>query len=175
MDASIIRFDRYSQPSPHILSVGPRVALAITRGRVVQRLRPVLGRVFLIGTANDCDLVLGDLTFPEAYAYLFVQGTKVTIRWLGSGPELIVCDEPVETAELLHGDRVAFGPFELQVSIDSPSPPRPQRIQPSEAAELESSSDERPAQELNLIPARIRQTSAEDHADFHLLDDQEYS
>jgi hypothetical protein len=84
---------------------------------VQERVRPVRGRVFLIGTANDCDLVLGDLTFPEAYAYLFVHGTKVTIRRLGSGPELIVCGERVETAELYHGDRLVLGPFELRVVI----------------------------------------------------------
>jgi type III secretion system (T3SS) inner membrane Yop/YscD-like protein len=119
MDAPILRFDRYSPPAPHILSAGPRVALRITRGRVQQRLRPVHGQVFLIGTANDCDLVLGDLTFPEAYAYLFVQGTEVTIRRLGAGPDLVICGECVESAELLDGDRVAFGPFELQVIIEN--------------------------------------------------------
>jgi len=124
MDVPILRFDRFNQPGPHILSVGPRVSLEITRGRVQQRLRPVRGRVFLIGTANDCDLVLGDLSFPEAYAYLFVQGAKVTIRRLGAGPELLICDEAVETADLLNGDRMVFGPFELRVLIDGQFPGR---------------------------------------------------
>ena len=118
MDAPILRFDRYSSPEAHILPLGPRVALEITRGRVQQRIRPVRGKMFLIGTASDCDLVLGDLSFPEAYAYLFVQDSKITIRRLGTGPELVICGEPVETAELLDGDRVGFGPFELRVVID---------------------------------------------------------
>src|SRR2546429_475418 len=120
MDAPIFRFDRYNHPGPNLLSVGPRVSLEIMRGRVQQRIRPVRSKVFLIGTASDCDLVLGDLTFPEAYAYLFVQETKVTIRRLGAGPDLIVCGESVETAELLADDRVAFGPFELRLIIDTP-------------------------------------------------------
>src|SRR5262245_25178845 len=106
MDVPILRFDRYNSPRAHSLPVGPDVALEITRGRVQQRIRPVQRSVFLIGTANDCDLVLGDLTFPEAYAYLFIQGTKVSIRRLGSGPELTVAGEAVEMAELFDGDRV---------------------------------------------------------------------
>ena len=118
MDAPIFRFDRYSPPAPHRLPTQPRVSLEITRGRVKQRLRPVSSRVFLIGSASDCDLVLGDLSFPEAYAYLFVEGTEVTIRRLGTGPELMVAGESVESAELFHGDKLAFGPFELRVLIE---------------------------------------------------------
>jgi len=122
MEVPILRFDHYSPPDQNILSVGPSVALEITRGRVQQRLRPVRGRVFLIGTASDCDLVLGDLTFPEAFAYLFVQGTKVTIRRLGAGPELLVSGERVDSAELLHGDLLEFGPFALRVVIEDDVP-----------------------------------------------------
>jgi type III secretion system (T3SS) inner membrane Yop/YscD-like protein len=120
MDAPIFRFDRYNHPGPSVLTVGPRVSLEITRGRVQQRIRAVRSRVFLIGTASDCDLVLGDLSFPDAYAYLFVQDAAVTIRRLGAGPDLVVSGERVETAELMAGDRVAFGPFELRVIIDRP-------------------------------------------------------
>ena len=132
MDVPILRFDRHNQQEPHILPVAPRVSLEITRGRVQQRIRPVRRAVFLIGTASDCDLVLGDLSFPEAYAYLFVHEAKVTVRHLGSGPPLIVSGEMTDAAELLHGDVMAFGPFELRVLFDdpiphesSPSTPRP--------------------------------------------------
>ena len=117
MDAPIYRFDQYEPPrAPSRVRAG--VALEITRGQARQRIRPVRERVFLIGTASDCDLVLGDLSFPEAYAYLFVAEDRVTIRRLGSGPELSVAGESVETAELFHGDVVRFGPFELRLSID---------------------------------------------------------
>ena len=128
MDAPILRIDRQSLPTPHILPSGPRVWLEITRGRVRQRMRLVRGRVFLIGAATDCDLVLGDLQFPEAYAYLFVNGSQVTIRRLGSGPELLVCGEPAQQAELFHGDSIAFGPFELKVRIDDSRPRRQEGV-----------------------------------------------
>jgi len=121
MDVPILRIDRHNQQEPHILPVGPRVSLEITRGRVQQRIRPVRRPVFLIGTASDCDLVLGDLSFPESYAYLFVQDTKVSIRHLGGGPPLTICGDPTDAAELLHGDVVAFGPFELRVLFDQPA------------------------------------------------------
>src|SRR5215510_535546 len=120
MDATILRIDRHSLPGPHILPASACVSLEITRGRVRQRVRLVRGRVFLIGAASDCDLVLGDLQFPEAYAYLFVSGSEVTIRRLGSGPELFVCGQRTEQSELFHGDWIAFGPFELMVRIDDP-------------------------------------------------------
>jgi len=116
MDVPIYRLDHYSLPQPQNLPAAT-VELEITRGRVQHRLRPVRSKVFLIGAANDCDLVLGDLQFPEAYAYLFVNGSEVSIRRLGNGPELLIGGTPVESAELFHGDRFAFGPFELQVWI----------------------------------------------------------
>jgi hypothetical protein len=173
MSAPILRFDRYSSPGPHILPVGPRVALEITRGRVQQRLRPVLGRVFLIGTANDCDLVLGDLTFPEAYAYLFVQGTQVTIRRLGAGPDLVVCGDRVETAELLDGDRVAFGPFELRLVIADRSPRRLQRSALT-ASEMRGASAAREAEatdEATLLLADIRRALSDNWAPRDWIDD----
>jgi hypothetical protein len=123
MDAPILRLDPHSLPKPHRLPAGamrsPRVALEITRGRVQQRIRPIVGKVFLIGAASDCDLVLGDLQFPEAYAYVFVAGSRVSIRRLDAGPELSVCGETVTSAELFHGDVMTFGPFELRVLIDA--------------------------------------------------------
>jgi hypothetical protein len=167
MDAPIYRLDRHSLPTPHSFAIGPQVSLEITRGRVQQRIRHVKSRVFLIGAATDCDLVLGDLQFPEAYAYLFVSGSEVTIRRLGTGPDLIVCEECVESAELFHGDRVAFGPFEFRVQIDEP-PHRPRPIrdnhddyflpsdEPEEAGAPETSD------EVHLLLTELRRALSED-------------
>jgi hypothetical protein len=118
MDVPILRFDRQTSPEPHSLPAAPRVSLEVARGRVRQKTRPVTRRVFLIGAASDCDLVLGDLSFPEAYAYLFVDGMEVTIRRLGSGPEMFVNGELLDSAELFHGDVVEMEPFALRVVID---------------------------------------------------------
>jgi pSer/pThr/pTyr-binding forkhead associated (FHA) protein len=124
MDAPILRLDRYDRPP----AASPaRFTLEITRGKAQQRIRPVQGKVFLIGTASDCDLVLGDLSFPEVYAYLFVDGSKIGVRRLGAGPALVVSGERADRAELFHGDEVQFGPFGLRVLIepamtDAPAP-----------------------------------------------------
>lgn len=156
-----LRIDPHSQPSPHILPLGPRVCLEIVRGRVRQRVRKVRGRVFLIGAAHDCDLVLADPAFPEAYAYLFIAAHRVTVRWLGVGPELLVAGERAEHALLHDGDEIAFGPFALVVRIQTP-PPRshfPKRNSdtpsPTWLPELE---DPPPQEEVNLLLAEVRRT-----------------
>jgi hypothetical protein len=113
-DAPILRLTEYERAKG---LAGPEVKLEITRGKARERFRPVSGRVFLIGTASDCDLVLGDLSFPEVYAYVFVDGTKISIRRLGAGPPLLVCGERTERAELFQGDDVRFGPFELRLIV----------------------------------------------------------
>ena len=164
MNAPILRIDRHSLPQPHILPAGTQVSLEITRGRVQQRVRLVRGRVFLIGAATDCDLVLGDLQFPEAYAYLFVNGSQVTIRRLGCGPELYVCGQPAQQAELFQGDRIAFGPFELLVRIDDPRPGR-RDGGPSRSADQAAGWDEDHSEvrdEVQTLLADIRRALAEE-------------
>jgi hypothetical protein len=168
MDAPIYRLDRHSLPTPHSFAIGAQVSLEITRGRVQQRIRHVKSRVFLIGAATDCDLVLGDLQFPEAYAYLFVSGSEVTIRRLGAGPELAVCGEQSESAELFHGDRVTFGPFEFQVRIDEPARGRPQPARFGAGREYEPDDDEgrgcceTDQDEVYLLLSDIRRALRED-------------
>lgn len=119
MEAPILRIDQFERRRSDPTA---RVTLEITRGKAHQRLRPLQGKVFLIGTASDCDLVLGDLSFPEVYAYLFVDGSEVTIRRLGAGPALVVSGERTDKAELFQGDEVRFGPFELRVIISRTTP-----------------------------------------------------
>ena len=121
MDEPIYRLDQYSLPGPQGPPGQARALLEIIRGRVQRRLRSVHSKIFLIGAASDCDLVLGDLQFPEAYAYLFVSGEQVSIRRLGAGPALLVCGQQVESAELFQGDAIAFGPFELRLHVSGPA------------------------------------------------------
>jgi hypothetical protein len=171
MDAPILRLDRQSLPGPHILPAAPRVCLEILRGRVRERRREIAGKVFLIGAASDCDLVLGDLQFPEAYAYIFVSGTEVTIRRLGSGPVLVVCGEEVEQAELFHGDLVELGPFELRVVIEHP--PRRARHdedadRPCDVEAREDDGRQEATDEVRSLLADIRQALAGDAASVRL-------
>ncbi|MEX2173449.1 MAG: FHA domain-containing protein [Pirellulaceae bacterium] len=173
MDVPILRFDRHSLPKPHSLPAAARVSLEITRGRVRQRTRQIASRVFLIGSANDCDLVLGDLQFPEAYAYVFVDGSDVSIRRLGSGPVLVVCDEELETSELFHGDLIEMGPFAMQVVIDHPPRRSPHdddatHLRVAGANELAENLDA--ADEVRALLAEIRQTLAEDSVGVRLYE-----
>lgn len=96
----------------------PVVALEVTCGRARQRIRPVRSRAWLIGAADDSDLVLGDPQFPDSYAYLMVTPLGVSVRWLGMGPQLAVNEQPAHRAVPLHdGDLLRFGPYELRAHI----------------------------------------------------------
>ncbi len=117
MDAPHIRIDTQSHPAPHALSRPPRVTLEIVRGRARRLLRRVNPPVFLIGAAADCDLVLADAQFPEAYAYVYVTAEGVSLRHLGANPALRLNGRPIESAILDDGDRLEMGPFEFQINI----------------------------------------------------------
>src|SRR5262245_725330 len=162
MDVPIYRLDHYSLPQPQSLPAAT-VELEITRGRVQHRVRPVRSKVFLIGAANDCDLVLGDLQFPEAYAYVFVNASDVSIRRLGTGPDLRVCGEIVEAAELFQGDLIAFGPFELRVRIEEPANSRTGGRSDSARRRTSDSGDDAddPTLEVRLLLADIHRALAE--------------
>ena len=122
MDSQISRIDQKSHPAPHFLPQMPKVGLEIVRGKASRKVRDVNPPVFLIGAAADCDLVLGDLRFPEAYAYLYVTLRGVSVRHLGEGPELYVNGELTESGLLADGDLLELGPYEFQVHIQERSP-----------------------------------------------------
>lgn len=98
----------------------PVVELEITRGQARRRVRKVEVPVFLIGTADDCDLVLGDPQFPEVHSYLFLSAEGVWIRRLGSEPAISVEGRLVKSAQLCDGDHMRMGAYEFRVSIGSP-------------------------------------------------------
>ena len=56
-----VKIENPTNPSgPHFRARLPRVEIEILRGRARDLVREVTFPVFLIGTADDCDLVLGD-------------------------------------------------------------------------------------------------------------------
>ncbi len=125
MSPAIYRHDR-----PHRLRDGgtsralPHVELEILRGRAQNMVRPVKVPAFLIGSASDCDLVLGDSRFPEAYSYLLLSPSAVALRWLGVGPKVAVNDQPIEKAQLADGDHLQMGPYHFRIIIrDLAMPP----------------------------------------------------
>jgi predicted component of type VI protein secretion system len=114
----------YRHDLPHVPRSGgggprnlPRVELEILRGRAQNRLRPVKVPAFLIGSATDCDLVLGDSRFPEAHSYLLLSPGEVALRWLGCGPQVAVNGESIQKSRLCDGDHLRMGPYEFRISI----------------------------------------------------------
>jgi hypothetical protein len=125
-------FRRYDRP--HLPTGGgkrelPHVELEILRGRAQNLVRPVKVPAFLIGSALDCDLVLGDHRFPEAHSYLLLSGSEVALRWLGVGPEVAVNGEPIHKTQLRDGDHLRLGPYEFRISIRLREP-TPDTVEP---------------------------------------------
>lgn len=107
-------------PRPHFAPQPPRVELEIRGGRARNLVRAIDGPVYMIGSARDCDLVLGDPAFPEVHSYLYVRSDGVSLRHLGEGPQVAVSDTPVQSVRLRDGDVIRTGPFEFQIHIDWP-------------------------------------------------------
>ncbi len=122
MGTTFYRHDGQDLHGPHVRRGMPDVELEILRGRAQNRIRLVREPAFLIGSANDCDLVLGDSQFPEAHSYLLLAPNEVAIRWLGIGPEMIVNGEPAVRAPLCDGDVLETGTYKFRISIQHREP-----------------------------------------------------
>lgn len=118
------RHDPHTMPEAHV-ALGPhdrpaglpQVDLEIVRGQAKNKRRPVLVPAFLIGSASDCDLVLGDRQFPDVYAYLLLKPTGVFLRYLGFAPKMMVNGRPISQIALSDGDRICMEPYEFQIHI----------------------------------------------------------
>ena len=122
MSVSYRRHDPHNTSAPHAHAAVTHVELEILRGAARERVRTVTGPAFLIGTAADCDLILGDPKFPAVHSCLLRGESGVTIRHLGFDPELVINDESVECATLNDGDRLGLGRYEFRVHIGGEHP-----------------------------------------------------
>lgn len=91
--------------------------LVIERGDARRAVRPIERPVYVIGTAADCDMVLGDPQFSDYHAYIYVRDGVVTLRHLGPAPEMTVNGREMKWGELKHMDRIRFGPYQLQLRL----------------------------------------------------------
>ncbi len=92
--------------------------------------------LFVIGRAEDCDLVLKDPQFSDYHAYVLVRDGQVTLRHLGVAPKVAVNGRWMQWGELCHGDRIRTGPYEFTLRV---IPACPSIAQPElEAAFAES-------------------------------------
>lgn len=146
----------------------PQVMIEVLRGKAKHPLRPVNPPVYLIGRANDCDMVLGDPQFPDLHTYLFVTEAGVVARFLGHGPEFEVDGIPRESVELGDGAIIRMGTYEFRIHIKSPTRrgDRPRRVGDSTASAgtADSASRERSSRSSDLafaVQAKARIESQE--------------
>ncbi len=147
---------QFKRHDPHIVPTAletpsqkrwPQVTLEIVRGRAQNRFRSVTDPAFLLGSAVDCDLVLGAARFPEVYAYLLLHENEVLIRHLGFVPELKVNGKSVTKSVLQDDDLLEMGPYLMRVHVemspterDDPDDPADESIEAGES-EIENQVD----------------------------------
>lgn len=119
MHRPIRRHGSQSAGRPHVAPRLPSVSLEITRGRARNSIRQIEGLAYLIGSAEDNDLVLADSQFPDSHSYLLRSPLGLTLCWLGDGPEITVDAIPVLSSALVpDGARLRTGPYEFRVRVE---------------------------------------------------------
>jgi len=119
MHRPIRRHGSQSVGRPHHAPRLPDVTLEITRGKARNSTRPIDGLAYLIGSAEDNDLVLADSQFPDSHSYLLRSPLGLTLCWLGDGPEITVDAVPVLSSALVpDGARLRTGPYEFRVRVE---------------------------------------------------------
>ena len=120
------------------------VDLTIHRGRAQRLVRRVTGPVFTIGAAETCDMVLGDVQFPDVHSYVCIRVGVVSMRYLGEGPTVTVNGREVRWGELRDGDRIRTGPFEFRIGIRYSQSEKSARASSRETSTFSGSLDDLP-------------------------------
>lgn len=113
----MLNFDPYDPTDPQDLPLGVKVELLIVRGEAVRKVRTIETPLYMIGTAVDCDLVLGDPQFSPYHAYLHTRGEGTSFRHMGRSPEVTVNGRVFRWGEVLDGDRIRMGPYEFHIRV----------------------------------------------------------
>lgn len=90
----------------------PSLVVRAGGGRAGDRFRPAGDRT-LIGRSPECDVFLDDVTVSRRHAELLREGTRYTIRDLGSLNGTFVNRRRIESAVLEDDDEVQIGKYRL--------------------------------------------------------------
>jgi len=131
-------------------NAGTELCLDIRRGRTAFPNRPIEGPVFLIGSAEFCDLRLGGPGVPEVHSRISIERGTAQIEALADAPALKVNGQETRTSVLAETDRVEIGAFEFLVCRRAPAS---DELQPVETQVLDSEDDGFDFDELQNLSA----------------------
>jgi len=116
-------FSSRRSPSEEAAVPSVLVTLEILHGRTKFPLRPVHAPRYLIGSAEACDLRLGDPAIPRLHSLIAIEGDVTRIELVAESPALLVNGQSVRAAELREGDLLRIADFELRVQVtEAPAP-----------------------------------------------------
>lgn len=113
---------------------------------------PLVGRTTLLGTRNECDLLLTDPKAAPAHAVIFELDGQRHIRDLRTAAGTLVNDKRVEQAELKPGDVIRIGDTPLRFDVMPEAIPEAQTIPLMEEEPQPKATTA--ADDLDIIPLR---------------------
>lgn len=101
-------------------SAGPAVVIEILRGKAAARSRAMTGPTLLIGSGLSCDIQMRSAEVAPKHCILSKVGSRLFCRRLDPAFPAYVNGSPVNECELVDGDTLGIGPFELAVKVEQP-------------------------------------------------------
>ena len=98
----------------------PIVELWVEQGLVHHRRRAMKEPVFLIGSADDCDLVLKLPEMPKVHSYLLRSPEGVAFRQLAQVYPISLNGALRDTGVVRDGDVLELGPFRFLMAVNGP-------------------------------------------------------
>jgi predicted component of type VI protein secretion system len=97
------------------------VKLVVVGGQKSGQEIPVVGKNFIIGRGEDCQLRPGSPMVSRQHCAVLLEAGRVTVRDLGSKNGTFVNGEAISgERELKAGDKLSVGPLEFEVRVSVP-------------------------------------------------------
>lgn len=104
----------FSKGQDVIMVMLQRPVFRILRGKSQFPLRAIDTEQFLLGAGNSCQLQVSAGEIPIIYAIVHRNGADCRIEAMHPHPPLLINGVAQQSASLLPGDRVSFGPYEME-------------------------------------------------------------
>ena len=100
--------------------------LVVATGSRAGQVIPIVGKRFVIGRADDCDLKPRSELISRYHCEIFLEDGEPFVRDMGSKNGVFLNEEQIsDTRELKNGDKLMIGPLEFFVNIIIDSKPQP--------------------------------------------------
>lgn len=97
----------------------PKVTIHILRGKAARKSREMKGPTLLVGSESTCDVQMRSQEVGGKHCLISRRGPRVIVTELDPQFPVYLNGASVHEAEIVHGDKLTIGPFELSVSLEN--------------------------------------------------------